>query len=73
MEFSQYNVDIDLMGVPVLRAGLPVPMDEEDMLRRFEGPEVPIVIALGEGEAHARVWTCDLTHEYIVINGDYRT
>ena len=73
VEFSQYNVDIDLMGVPVLRAGLPVPMDEEDMLRRFEGPEVPIVIALGEGEAHARVWTCDLTHEYIVINGDYRT
>ena len=73
VEFSQYNVDIDLMGVPVLRAGLPVPMDEEDMLRRFEGPEVPIVIALGEGEAHARVCTCDLTHEYIVINGDYRT
>ena len=73
VEFSQYNVDIDLMGVPVLRARLPVPMDEEDVLRRFEGPEVPIVIALGEGEAHARVWTCDLTHEYIVINGDYRT
>lgn len=73
VNFDQYNVDIDFMGVPVLREGLPVPMDEDDMLRRFESPEVTIAIALGEGEAHARIWTCDLTHEYIVINGDYRT
>ena len=71
--FDQYNVDIDLLGVPVLRAGLPLPMDEDDMLRRFEGPEVAIAISLGEGDASARIWTCDLTHEYITINGDYRT
>ncbi|MDO4806661.1 MAG: bifunctional glutamate N-acetyltransferase/amino-acid acetyltransferase ArgJ [Coriobacteriales bacterium] len=73
VDFDQYDVDIDLLGVPVLRKGLPLPMDEEDMLRRFEGPEVPIVISLGVGNATARVWTCDLSHEYIVINGDYRT
>lgn len=74
VEFDQYNVDIDLLGVPVLRQGLPLPMDEDDMLRRFEEfAEVRIAISLGEGEAHARVWTCDLTHEYITINGDYRT
>lgn len=73
VEFDQYNVDIDLLGVPVLRAGLPLPMDEDDMLRRFEAPEVDIAIALGEGDAHARVWTCDLSHEYVTINGDYRT
>ena len=71
--FDQYACDIDLMGVPVLRAGLPVPMDEEDMLRRFEQPEIPIVISLGAGTACSRVWTCDLTHEYVTINGDYRT
>lgn len=71
--FDQYDVDIDFLGVPVLRAGMPVPMDEEDMLRRFEGPEVPIVIDLGQGEASTRIWTCDLTHEYVTINGDYRT
>jgi len=57
----------------VLRAGLPLPMDEDDMLRRFENPEVAIAISLGEGDASARIWTCDLTHEYITINGDYRT
>ena len=73
VEFDQYNVDIDFLGVPVLRAGLPLPMDEEEMLRRFEEPEITIVVNLGEGDAHARIWTCDLTHEYVTINGDYRT
>ena len=71
--FSQENVDIDFMGVPVLRAGLAVPMDEDDMLRRFERPEIDIAISLGAGEAHSRVWTCDLTHDYVKINGEYRT
>ena len=73
VEFDQYDVDIDFLGVPVLRAGMPVPMDEEDMLRRFEGPEVSIVIDLGQGSASTRIWTCDFTHEYVTINGDYRT
>lgn len=66
-------MDIDFLGMPVLRAGMPVPVDEDDMLRRFEGPEVPIVVSLGQGSAAARVWTCDLSHEYVTINGDYRT
>ncbi len=71
--FDQYDVDIDFLGVPVLRSGLPLPMDEDDMLRRFEEPEIAIAIALGQGDAHARIWTCDLTHDYVTINGDYRT
>ena len=73
VEFDQYDVDIDFLGVPVLRAGLPLPMDEEDMLRRFEEPEVTIAVNLGVGDASARIWTCDLTHDYVTINGDYRT
>ena len=74
VEFDQYNVDIDFMDVPVLRSGLPVGMDEDDMLRRFdENDEITIVVSLGEGSASERVWTCDLTHEYVTINGDYRT
>ena len=73
IEFDQYQVDIDFLGVPVLRAGLPLPMDEEDMLRRFEQAEVPIAVNIGIGNGHARIWTCDLTHDYVTINGDYRT
>ena len=71
--FDQTNVDIDLLGVPVCRRGLTVPFSEEQMLRLFARPEIPIVISLGEGDASCRMWTCDLTHEYVTINGDYRT
>ncbi|MBM6698724.1 bifunctional ornithine acetyltransferase/N-acetylglutamate synthase, partial [Streptococcus alactolyticus] len=48
--FDQSHVDIDFLGVPVCRAGLTVPMDEDDMLRRFEAPEVTITVDLGMGE-----------------------
>ena len=51
----------------------PVPMDEEEMLRRFEAPEVPIALDLHMGDASCRIWTCDLTHDYVKINGEYRT
>lgn len=73
VKFDQYGVDIDLMGVPVCRKGLTVPMDEDDMLRRFEEPEITIAIDLGQGHSSSRIWTCDLTHDYVTINGDYRT
>ena len=43
------------------------------MLSRFEDPEVKIAISLGMGESSCRMWTCDLTHDYVTINGDYRT
>lgn len=71
--FDQRKVDIDLLGVPVCRGGLAVAMDEDDMLKRFKESEVPIAIDLGMGSCSTRVWTCDLTHDYVTINGDYRT
>jgi len=36
-------------------------------------PHVPIKVELGLGRGRATVWTCDLTKEYIAINGDYRS
>ncbi len=71
--FDQTRVDIDFLGAPVCRGGLAVDVDEDEMLRRFEGPEVPIAIDLGQGAGTSRIWTCDLTHDYISINADYRT
>jgi glutamate N-acetyltransferase/amino-acid N-acetyltransferase len=35
--------------------------------------EIEVRIALGRGEATARVWTCDLSHDYVTINAEYRT
>ena len=61
------------MGMPVLRGGLPVPFDEDEALRRFEEPEVVIDADLGAGNCATTMWTCDFSHEYVSINGDYRS
>ena len=72
-QFDQYDVSIDIMGMPVLRGGLPIPFDEEEALRRFERPEIEIDIDLGAGTASTTMWTCDFSYDYVTINGDYRT
>ena len=71
--FDQTKVDIDIMDLPVCRAGLTVPFDEDEALRRFERTEITIVADLHAGDAETTVWTCDLTHGYISINADYRS
>ena len=71
--FEQEQVDIDIMGMPVLRKGLPVPFDEEEALRRFEASEIVLEADLGAGSAETTMWTCDFSHEYVSINGDYRS
>ena len=73
VKFNQEDVSIDMMGMPVCRDGLTVSFDEDEALRRFEAPEIVISADLGAGDAATTVWTCDLTHEYISINGDYRS
>ncbi len=72
-QFRQEDVSIDIMGLPVLRNGLPVPFSEEEALRRFERPEIDIDVDLGAGSSRTVMWTCDFSHEYVTINGDYRT
>ncbi|MDO4841556.1 MAG: bifunctional glutamate N-acetyltransferase/amino-acid acetyltransferase ArgJ [Phoenicibacter congonensis] len=72
-EFKQENTDIDFLKMPVLRNGLPIPFDEDEALRRFEETQIDIDCNLGEGGGHAVIWTCDLTHDYISINADYRS
>ena len=71
--FAQEDVAISIMGIPVCRHGLTVPFDEEEALRRFQAPEVAIEADLGAGNSSATIWTCDFTHDYVSINGDYRS
>lgn len=47
--------------------------DEEEATRYLQGDEIDIRLDLGQGTAHAKVYTCDLTHRYIDINADYRS
>lgn len=71
--FEQEMVDIDIMGLPACRSGLAQELDEAEALRRFEEDEIDISVDLHAGDASTTIWTCDLTHDYISINGDYRT
>ena len=46
---------------------------EEDGQRVMKQAEITVRIALGRGNATATVWTCDLSHDYVSINADYRS
>lgn len=71
--FDQRGVSIDIMGMPVCREGLTVAFDEDEALKRFEEPEIVIDVDLGAGDCSTTIWTCDFSHEYVTINGDYRS
>ena len=61
-------------GVQITRDGQLLPdYDEAPVADHLKGLEVDIAVDIGIGHGHARVWTCDLTHEYIAINADYRS
>jgi len=47
--------------------------DEEQTSAYMRGDEIAITVDIGLGRASATVWTCDLTKEYVAINGDYRS
>ena len=57
----------------VCRNGAGVAFSEERAKEILLEKEIEIVIALGDGDAAATAWGCDLTYDYVKINGDYRT
>jgi glutamate N-acetyltransferase/amino-acid N-acetyltransferase len=58
----------------VARAGRALPAyREEDGQRVMKQSEITVRVLLGRGEAQDTVWTCDLSHEYVTINADYRS
>ena len=46
---------------------------EESTAKVMQGEYIPVRVDLGIGKGRATVWTCDLTSEYVAINGDYRS
>jgi glutamate N-acetyltransferase/amino-acid N-acetyltransferase len=57
----------------VVAQGQPLDYPEAEAAARFAQPEIDIRADLGLGEGRATVWTCDLSHDYVSINGHYRT
>jgi glutamate N-acetyltransferase/amino-acid N-acetyltransferase len=46
---------------------------EADGQRVMQQPEITVRVVLNRGVKQATVWTCDLSHEYVTINAEYRT
>ena len=60
-------------SVTVCQNGAGVPFSEEEAKQILLQPEIKIFIALHSGNASATAWGCELTYDYVKINGDYRT
>jgi glutamate N-acetyltransferase/amino-acid N-acetyltransferase len=68
------RLSVAMGGVWMAREGTVVPgYDETPVVAHIKGREVDITVDLGLGSGAATVWTCDLTHAYIDINGSYRS
>ncbi|MCD8342637.1 MAG: bifunctional glutamate N-acetyltransferase/amino-acid acetyltransferase ArgJ [Clostridiales bacterium] len=59
--------------IQVCDEGLEVAFDEAKAKEILSQPEVEILVDVHEGHASATCWGCDLTYEYVRINGEYRT
>ena len=59
--------------VTVCKDGAGVPFSEDLAAKVLHETEIDILIALNDGTGAATAWGCDLTYEYVKINGDYRT
>ncbi len=60
-------------ALQVVAGGTPTSYSEEEASHIFAQPEIDVLVDLGLGEGEAEVWTCDLSHDYVTINGSYRT
>ncbi|HLO02065.1 MAG TPA: bifunctional glutamate N-acetyltransferase/amino-acid acetyltransferase ArgJ [Symbiobacteriaceae bacterium] len=70
---NQFTVTITMGEILVLQDSTPVPFDEELALAYLKGDSILFTVDLKMGEAAATAWGCDLTYDYVKINGSYRT
>lgn len=71
--FSPRRLGLRAGPVELVRKGEPAPYREKDAARVFARERVPVTIDLGAGSASARLLTCDLGHDYVALNADYRS
>jgi len=68
------TIELHLDDVHVVRQGGRHPeYREADGQRVMQQAEITVRVGLGRGAAEATVWTCDLSHDYVSINADYRS
>ena len=80
--YSGAEVDVNKIGVSfqsaagkvtVCENGAGIPFSEEEAKKVLLEKEIEILVTAGDGPYSATAWGCDLTYDYVKINGDYRT
>lgn len=72
LDVSRINLYLDDVWV-AQNGGRHPAYQEADGQRVMKQSEITVRVLLGRGEANATIWTCDLSHEYVSINADYRS
>ena len=73
-DLDSSHIELHLDDVLVAtRGGRNPAYREEDGQRVMKKSEILVRVGLGRGDAHETVWTCDLSHDYVSINADYRS
>ena len=80
--YSGADVDVNKIGVSfrspagtveVCRNGAGIDFSEDEAKKILLEKEIEILVSLNDGTVDAKAWGCDLTYDYVKINGDYRT
>jgi glutamate N-acetyltransferase/amino-acid N-acetyltransferase len=69
--FEPDKIKLSLNGIPIFRNGSPVNSTRARAEKAMKARDIQIEVDLAGGRASARVWTCDLSHEYVNINATY--
>ena len=76
-EFDIDKVDVDLKSIngiiSVCKNGTGIDFSEEKASKILSADEIYVLVNLNDGKESATAWGCDLTYDYVKINGDYRT
>lgn len=76
-EYDVTKVDVELASqkgkIAVAKQGYGIPFSEDDAKKILLEDEIRVLISLGSGDKTVTAWGCDLTYEYVKINGDYRS
>lgn len=70
---SEDTCELSFDGVKVFSKGAGLPQNQPEAAKVLQGSEILMHLDLGMGEGSARLWTCDVGHPYVELNGAYMT
>ncbi len=76
-QFDPEKVDLTFQSkdgeISIAENGVALDFDEDKATEILSAEKITCIVDVKEGEEEAVAWGCDLTHDYITINGDYRS